>query len=182
MFSRSLYIFACGVVSTVVIGADLVLHYWGNQLYPDSNIPSMLIFMFSAVGLVFVTIPMITNYAEKWLTNGGWEFLDVPSHDCTFKFPALSSFLGEQAFASLLATIMVVICKVTFAEFNSFALTIVFYVSCVISLGYMAMSYIRLLFYFQGSNGILLAFILTSSLVFVFGLFGFGMYIGTISI
>ncbi|HCM0830711.1 hypothetical protein HJ170_23285 [Vibrio parahaemolyticus] len=71
MFSRSLYIFACGVVSTVVIGADLVLHYWGNQLYPDSNIPSMLIFMFSAVGLVFVTIPMITNYAEKWLKNGG---------------------------------------------------------------------------------------------------------------
>ena len=80
MFSKSLYIFACGVVFTAVIGLDVALHFWGEQLYPNSNIPSMLIFIFSVVGLVFVTIPMITSYAEKWLKNGGWEFLDVPSH------------------------------------------------------------------------------------------------------
>ncbi|EJL6375329.1 hypothetical protein [Vibrio cholerae] len=182
MFSRSLYIFACGVVSTIVIGVNIVLHFWGEQIFPNSKIPSMLIFMFSVEGLVFVTMPMIANYAEKWLRNGGWEFLDVPSRDCKFKFPALSSFLGEQAFASLLATIMTFIFKFVLAEFNSFILTFIFYVSCIMAVSYMGISYIRFLFYFKNSNGIILAMIVASSLLFGFGLFGFGIYIGTISI
>jgi len=98
--------------SFIFFGLFLYLNYlyFGANIYAE-QIPDEVIFMvifWDFILLVIIAAPIILKQMEKISNDKIKDFLDLPKENQKFTFSVISSFLGEQALASFLATVLIV--------------------------------------------------------------------------
>ena len=104
-----------GIGETLVsLGFFSLLAYFDymffSGVFAGENITEQLSFVvvfINLVLLVIIALPYISKKAEAISNDKFKEFIDLPEKNSKFTFSTISGFLGDQALASFLATVLI---------------------------------------------------------------------------
>ncbi|MCG5526418.1 hypothetical protein LRB11_16045 [Ectothiorhodospira haloalkaliphila] len=129
----------------------------------------MIVFI-NLIGLVVVSLPFLTRKAEGVSNEKVRIFLDLPDKDSKFTFSAISGFLGDQALAAFLMSLLIFTGKQVFESFGvviaAFYVVALFVAAIVLG----CLSLIRFITHFAKHHGAFyaLAAILSTGVMFAF--------------
>lgn len=127
-----------------------LLYFFELALGAKADDQALFIIVFiNLILLTVMSLPVLGKHAskiedEKWKT-----FFALPEKGAKFTFPVLTEFLGNQALASFLATVLIFTGKEAFASFTGDAIAFYVYVLYVIAIFIGVVSLIRVVLYFN---------------------------------
>ena len=154
------------------------LYYYGlfEGGNPDSNILFMVVFV-DLVLLTVICLPVIGKWVAKISNESVEKFLALPKKDDPFTFPVLTEFLGNQALASFLATVLVYTGKEAFTKVGGDLVALYVFSLYVLAIVIGVFSLVRIIMYFTHSWWQYLLVSVCSSAV-MFSFFGVGLKLG----
>ena len=177
-FTRIVLIF-----STCIIGWAIFFFYLFSYYISEKSSVSDKISNDFRIVLDEATITFTICFSMFWLLYiistrfKGWffTFINLEGVKLGFKFPVLSAFVGEQAFSSLLGTILIDYSKVIYNQFGILSISFLSSVVIAFMLCFSSVSLCRFIYSFK-ENGILkIAFVSIASTLFMFLMLIYGM-------
>ncbi|ELA8170943.1 hypothetical protein RGL49_003387 [Vibrio parahaemolyticus] len=173
------------VIITCILGWAL-LFFWGAYWYLKDRYPTDLSLKILESTLNETTLGFIIVLFISWfmlfLDKVPYEkfdkFLCLPDKNSIFTFPVLSTFLGEQAFASLVATILITFSKDMFEASNVIGVSIYVAIIMILMYSFSTMSLIRFIFYFTKYRILIFMPLSIFSWVFMFTMVYVGLKLG----
>lgn len=156
-------------------------HLYFSEIFSGSNPNNKDLFLIVFVDLVLLTVislPAIGRLTSKISNESIERFLAFPKKDDPFTFPVLAEFLGHQALASFLATILIFTGREAFSEIGGDILAFYIYTLYAIAITIAVLSLVRIIQYFNHSWWQYLLVSICSSAV-MFSFIGVGIKMGT---
>lgn len=143
------------LISVLMFGVFAKFNYlYFSEIFSGSSPDNKSLFLLVFVDLVLLTVislPFLGKLASK-IPNGSMErFLAFPKRGEPFTFPVLAEFLGHQALASFLATVLIFTGKEAFSEIGGNILALYVYILYVIAISIAILSLVRVIQYFNHS-------------------------------
>jgi len=176
------YSWAEVLLSTTFFSLLVYIDYWFFKIiFSHGDFSEKDIFTVLAtnmLGLLIVSLPYLRKKAECLSNKRIEAFLDLPEHGAKVSYSTISSFLGDQALASFLATVLIFTGKGVFETYGG--ITLAFYViplSCI-ALMLASISLIRFITHFTKLGGFLYAVASTLAAGVTFAFFNIGLKLG----
>lgn len=168
------------LVSLLMFGVFLKFNsLYYSELFSGASPDEKTLFLVVFVNLILITVislPALGRLASKISNESIERFLAFPQKDECFTFPVLTEFLGNQALASFLGTVLIFTGKEAFADIGGELLAIYIYTLYVIAIVIAVLSLVRIIQYFNHSWWqYLLVSATTSAVMFSFLSVGFKM-------
>ena len=172
----------------VIIYFGVVIHaaiYLSD--YDTKTIIPFTYFLSVSAAFLAISFFVMVVYGKKFNSDKFKMFLDLPDSNAKLTYPVLSTFVSEQAFCSLLATILVAFSKPTYiyavnewhwTYVGTFLLSLInFLIICCIAL-FSVGSLVRFLFHCQSFTNKAYIVMLLISIIFTCGLIYLGFRLG----
>ena len=170
------------LISILIFGIFVKFnHLYFSEIFSGSNPNNKDLFLIVFVDLVLLTVislPAIGRLTSKISNESIERFLAFPQKDDPFTFPVLAEFLGHQALASFLATILIFTGREAFSEIGGDILAFYIYTLYAIAITIAVLSLVRIIQYFNHSWWQYLLVSICSSAV-MFSFIGVGIKMGT---
>ncbi|EML5171489.1 hypothetical protein V9803_004192 [Vibrio vulnificus] len=180
-FSRDVLI---GLTSICIWALGVVygfLYFTRDVLTDESTLKVIepLKYAFTVSIICLLVFSWAIHYSRKIPSDIFNNFLALPDKDTKFTFPVLSTFLGEQAFSSLIATILITFSKTIYEISNAWGSGIYIAVIALFMFTFSAFSLIRFIITFTSMKGWHYAVASTFSTVLMFLLIFSGLHMRT---
>ena len=143
------------LISILIFGIFVKFnHLYFSEIFSGSNPNNKDLFLIVFVDLVLLTVislPAIGRLTSKISNESIERFLAFPKKDDPFTFPVLAEFLGHQALASFLATILIFTGREAFSEIGGDILAFYIYTLYAIAITIAVLSLVRIIQYFNHS-------------------------------
>ena len=174
-----------GVLESVISIIMFIMFVKLNSLYffgiaSGESVSKRILFMVVFIDLVLLTVialPAIGKATSKISNEAVERFLAFPKKGESFTFPVLTEFLGNQALASFLATVLIFTGKETFSSIGGDMLAFYVFALYVVAIAIGVLSLVRVIQYFTNSWWQYLLVSVSSSAV-MFSFFGVGLKMG----
>ncbi|MDQ7985900.1 hypothetical protein QYS36_13225 [Pseudomonas sp. G34] len=169
------------IISLLMFGVFLKF----NSLYfveffsgptPDRKTLFLVVFV-NLILITVISLPALGKLASNISNESIEKFLAFPKEGERFTFPVLTEFLGNQALASFLATVLIFTGKEAFSAVGGDVLALYIYVLYVIAIAIAVLSLVRIIQYFNHSWWQYLLVSVCSSAV-MFSFIGVGIRMG----
>lgn len=169
------------LISIMMFGVFVKFNYlYFSELFsgasPDDKTLFVLVFV-NLILLTLISLPAIGKLTSKIPNESIERFLALPKQGEYFTFPVLAEFLGNQALASFLATVLIFTGKEAFSEIGGDLLAVYIYALYIIAIAIAVLSLVRIIHYFNHSWWQYLLVSVCSSAV-MFSFIGVGMRMG----
>ncbi|AWF80454.1 hypothetical protein BTJ40_06300 [Microbulbifer sp. A4B17] len=143
----------------------------------DDKSEFMILFV-NCVLFVIISLPLITRLLTKIPDSKFKEFLELPDTDEKFTYSNLSSFLGDQALSSFLATVLIVTGRDAIATYGGGLAALYVSFLFVVALILAALSLVRFISHFTRYHWFYYALAATLSTSIMFAFFNVGLRLG----
>ncbi|EMK3395989.1 hypothetical protein V8065_004648 [Vibrio parahaemolyticus] len=143
--------------------------------------PEQMQFMamfYNLMGLIIVSLPIIVRRFEMIESVKLKKFIDLPVEDTPFTFSTVSSFLGEQALASFLATVLIFTGKLAILEYGIFFGALYMVILFIIAICIAVISLTRFVSFFSQYSPVIYGFAAIASSCIVFAFVNVGLKMG----
>ncbi|MGR5116535.1 hypothetical protein [Photobacterium damselae] len=137
------------------------------------QIQFMVIFL-NLMGLILVSLPIIVKLFEKIESKKLKVFIDLPKNDTPFTFSVVSGFLGEQALASFLATVLIFTGKIAITEYGVLIGAVYMAILFIVAITLAVVSLTRFVSFFSKFSPLVYGFAALASTCIVFAFFNVG--------
>lgn len=170
------------LVSSIFFGLFLFLNVvFFAAIFEGATISDKSEFMvlfINCVLFVIIALPLITRLLNKIPDSKVKEFLELPEQDDKFTYSNLSSFLGDQALSSFLATVLIFTGKDAIAEYGGGLAAIYISFLFVVALVLASLSLVRFISHFTKYHWAYYALAATLSTSILFAFFNVGLRLG----
>jgi len=156
--------------------------YFNSLYYHDvfaknifSNQVQFAVIFIDLIGLVLISFPYVSKKLSNIPNSAFNKFLDLPSQEDKISFSTISEFLGNQALASFLATVLIFTGKQALEDFGGAitAVYVAFLFLIALSLG--SISLIRFMLHFSNQHWIIYTIASALSTGIMFSFFHLGL-------
>ncbi|TOM77825.1 hypothetical protein [Vibrio parahaemolyticus] len=144
-------------------------------IFPE-QMQFMAVFL-NLMGFIIVCLPIIVKLFEKIESKNIEAFIDLPKKDTPFTFSVVSGFLGEQALASFLATVLIFTGKIAIAEYGVLISAVYMAILFTVAITLAVVSLARFVSFFSKFSPLIYGFaaLASTSIVFAFVNVGLNM-------
>ncbi|MBO1924585.1 hypothetical protein [Thiomicrorhabdus sp. 6S3-12] len=176
-------LFGYGIWESIISVIFLVLiayldYLLARDLIEGKKLSEQIIFTAVFINLlsaVVISLPFISKKAESISNETIKDFLELPDKKSKLTFPVFSNFLGEQALAAFLATVLIYTGKQALQEYGGFISAIYMFSLYFVALVLASISLVRLLAFLTKYHWVLYAIGATLSTGIMFAFFNIGL-------
>ena len=153
MFIKTTMYLAVTAILIILIPVNslLLIEYFINNHTPSEQ-TIYSITLINLIGLIVILHPFISMALKNISNERVKEFLDLPNKESKFTFLSFSNFLGEQALAAFLATILAFTGSHAFQNYGGLVAAIYVFLLLVVTATLAGVSFLRFLSYLSKYN------------------------------